>query len=65
MTSGGSTNRHHRHVPKAHEGKGPTKIAEHIFVDGMFPKTSYVLAYPDVDLTCFNVFTDNRGVIKE
>ena len=24
----------------------------------MFPKTSYVLAYPGVGLTCFNVFTD-------
>ena len=31
--SGGSTNRHYSHVPRAHEGKGPTKIAEHIFVD--------------------------------
>ena len=57
--SGGSTNRHDRHVPspRAPEVKGPTKIAEHFCVDWMFPKFSYVLAYPDVGLTCFNVFT--------
>ena len=48
VCSGGSTNRHCRHVPSAHEGKEPTKIAEHICV----------LAYPGVGLTCFNVVTD-------